>query len=75
MSDHARFTHEHMVRLAGSAVGKIDQLGPRGTTLCTMNEIEAMAALIVAVGALPGCPTDPRRQPYFVENERNSINV
>jgi len=48
------FTPEEMQRLAAKAVHKIDLLGPRGTTLCTMDEIEAMAALLVAHGAL--CP-------------------
>ncbi|SDW75296.1 hypothetical protein SAMN04488041_103145 [Sulfitobacter pontiacus] len=58
-----------MVRLAASGVAKVDLLGPRGTTLCTMDEIEAMAAMIVAAGVLPGHPSDPARQPYFVEVE------
>mgnify|MGYP005843029835 CR=1 FL=1 len=47
-----RFSTEEMRRLAARAVHKIDLLGPRGTTLCTMEEIEAMAALLVARGAL-----------------------
>ena len=48
------FTLADMLRLAGSGVAKIDLMGERGTTLCTMDEIAAMAALIVAAGALPG---------------------
>jgi len=69
-SDPERFSHDEMLKLARSAVNKIDRLGPRGTTLCTMEEIEAMAALIAISGLLPGHPTDPMRQPRFVENER-----
>ena len=42
-----RFSEAEMVRLAASGVAKVDLLGPRGTTLCTMDEIEAMAAMIV----------------------------
>ena len=64
-----RFSEVEMVRLAASGVAKVDLLGPRGTTLCTMDEIEAMAAMIVAAGVLPGHPRDPARQPYFVEVE------
>ncbi|WP_386173183.1 hypothetical protein [Sulfitobacter sp. R86518] len=70
MTDHVkRFSEVEMVRLAASGVAKVDLLGPRGTTLCTMDEIEAMAAMIVAAGVLPGHPADPARQPYFVEVE------
>lgn len=38
-----------MLRLAKSGVHKVDLLGPRGTTLCTMNEIEAMACCLVTL--------------------------
>ena len=47
-----RFTEAEMLRLAAKAVHKIDLLGPRGTTLCTMDEIEAMAGVLVLSGAL-----------------------
>ena len=50
------FTLPEMLRLAASGVAKVDILGERGTTLCSMDEIAAMAALIVATGALPGSP-------------------
>lgn len=46
-------TEEEIHRLAARAVDKIDLLGPRGTTLCSMEEIEAMACLIVLSGVLP----------------------
>ncbi|MCW9041717.1 MAG: hypothetical protein OQK05_00115 [Pseudopelagicola sp.] len=42
-----------MLRLAASGVTKVDLLGPRGTTLCSMDEIEAMAGLIASAGLLP----------------------
>ncbi|WP_339636194.1 hypothetical protein [uncultured Sulfitobacter sp.] len=70
MADPDRFTPETLLRLAASGVAKVDLMGPRGTTLCTMDEIEAMAALIAISGLLPGHPTDAARQPRFVENER-----
>jgi len=47
-----RFTEGEMLRLAAKAVHKIDLLGARGTTLCTMEEIDAMACLLVLSGAL-----------------------
>ncbi|APE43630.1 hypothetical protein BOO69_09545 [Sulfitobacter alexandrii] len=70
MTEDARFKPEELLRLAGSGVAKVDLMGPRGTTLCTMDEIEAMALLIAVSGLLPGRPTDPSRQPRFVETER-----
>ena len=69
------FTTDELVRLTGSAIAKIDLLGPRGTTLCTMDEIEAMAVWIVLTSTLPGHPTDPHRQPYYVEKERSNETI
>ena len=71
MTEPRPFQPDELLRLAGSGVAKVDLMGPRGTTLCTMDEIEAMAALIVLGGLLPGKPTDPARQPRFVETEGN----
>lgn len=48
--DITRFTPEEMIRLAASGVAKVDLLGPRGTTLCSMDEIEAMAAVCALHG-------------------------
>lgn len=56
-----RFTEAEMLRLAAKAVHKIDLLGARGTTLCTMEEIDAMACLLVLSGALQASPEDPRK--------------
>jgi hypothetical protein len=47
------WTTEEMLALAASGVAKVDLLGERGTTLCSMDEIAAMAALIAATGVLP----------------------
>lgn len=70
MTEPRRFTPEEITRLAGSGVAKVDLLGPRGTTPCTVDEIEAMAVLIAMHELLPGTPTDTARQPRFAENER-----
>lgn len=48
-----RWTRDEMERLAARAVHKVDLLGPRGSTLCSMDEIAAMAGLLVISGALP----------------------
>lgn len=55
----ARFSPQRLVQLAARAVHKVDLLGPRGTTLCSMDEIEAMACLLALSGMLPppGEPT------------------
>lgn len=53
MSSPSQFSLAELHRLAASGVHKIDLMGPRGTTLCTMQEIEAMACVIVLSGALP----------------------
>lgn len=70
MSDE-RISLEKLVRLAASGVAKVDLLGPRGTTLCTMDEIEAMAMVIAASGLLPGRPGDPERLPLYPQIEKD----
>lgn len=51
--DITRWDHAEMVRLAASGVAKVDLLGPRGTTLCSMDEIAAMAAVCALAGVGP----------------------
>lgn len=48
-----RMTAQQLYALAARAVVKVDLLGPRGTTLCKMDEIEAIAALLAISGAIP----------------------
>ncbi|MEM9968470.1 MAG: hypothetical protein AAF755_10245 [Pseudomonadota bacterium] len=48
MSDRPRLSRADMHRQAASAIRKIDVWGARGTTLCSIDEIEAMACLIIA---------------------------
>lgn len=47
-----RFAEAEMMRLAASAVHKIDLLGSRGTERCSIDEIDAMACLLVTSGVL-----------------------
>jgi len=53
MKAPTRWTEAQMFALAASGVAKVDLLGERGTTLCTMDEIAAMAAVIALSGAIP----------------------
>ncbi|SEK33468.1 hypothetical protein SAMN05443999_101234 [Roseovarius azorensis] len=55
----ARWSNEEMVRLAASGVAKVDLLGPRGTTLCSMDEIAAMAAVCALNGVGPRLLSTP----------------
>lgn len=67
-----RFSHDEMLRLAASGVHKVDLQGPRGTTLCTMDEIEAMAAVLALSGALPvpGTPESVNETPISNSKEK-----
>ncbi|UWQ93007.1 hypothetical protein K3727_09585 [Rhodobacteraceae bacterium M382] len=56
-----RLTQPEMEARAARAVHKVDLLGLTGTEQCTREEVEAMAALIVAAGILP--PSTPRFKP------------
>lgn len=57
--DPARWSHVAMLRLAASGVAKVDRLGPRGATLCSMDEITAMAAVCALAGVGPNPPSTP----------------
>lgn len=56
-----------MMRLAANGVAKVDLLGPRGTTLCSMDEITAMAGVVALSGLLPppGDPVSVNETPIF----------
>ena len=41
-----RFTRDELIALARSGVTKVDNLGVRGATLCSVQEIVAMAAVL-----------------------------
>lgn len=56
MSDPRPFNHTEMMITAARAVGKIDALGNRGCTLVSVDEISAMACVLVLFGL---CPIPP----------------
>ncbi|MGD1880821.1 MAG: hypothetical protein ACFB11_00685 [Paracoccaceae bacterium] len=45
------------IRRARSAIDKIDRYGHRGITLCSMDEIEAMAIVAATSGLMAPQPT------------------
>ncbi|MDK3072732.1 hypothetical protein QO034_06390 [Sedimentitalea sp. JM2-8] len=67
-----RWTREDLLRLAASGVAKVDLLGPRGTTLCSMDEIAAMAGLLAVSGLLPppGAPDGVNETPKFTTRRK-----
>lgn len=62
-TEPARWTQERMIELAARGVGKVDQMGLRGTTLCSMEEIAAMAALLALLELEPIAPGEPAPVP------------
>jgi hypothetical protein len=49
----APWTEAQMIEMAARAVGKIDMAGVRGVTMCSANEIAAMASVLVLLGLPP----------------------
>lgn len=57
-----RLTSGEMLDRAARGVGKVDLFGRRGTTLVSMDEIEAMACTLASLGLRPiepGTPPNP----------------
>lgn len=58
-------TEREILERAARAIGRIDRDGPRGVTLLSMAEIEAMALALVCLGLVaipPGEPAPARLQ-------------
>jgi len=51
----APWTEAQMIETAARGLGKVDTLGVRGITLCSVDEIAAMAMLLALLG-LPAIP-------------------
>jgi hypothetical protein len=54
---------------ASRALGKIDLYGPRGVTMVSTAEIEAMALLLAAFGLVPTIPGQVAPAQYFNLNQ------
>jgi hypothetical protein len=59
----ARWTQEQMIELAARGLGKVNALGPRGATLCSIDEIVAMAAMLALLELEPIAPGEPAPVP------------
>ncbi|WP_102226899.1 hypothetical protein [Acidimangrovimonas sediminis] len=66
MTDPARFDPAEMLSLASRGVGKVDALGPRGATLVTIEEIEAMAATLACLGLAATPPGEDPPEALFI---------
>lgn len=62
MSEPARHDFNELIVLAAAAVGKVDRFGPRGATLVSRDEIEAMAVLLACLGLTPIPPGTTRAE-------------
>lgn len=54
-----------VLALASSALGKVDLYGRRGVTMLSMDETEAMALLLAALGLKPTRPGEDPPEAYF----------
>ena len=64
-------TNELMTR-AARGLGKIDKFGPRGVTLVSFEEIEAMAGLLACLGLVPIYPGKPAPELRFVTTRKET---
>ncbi|MAU46255.1 MAG: hypothetical protein GOVbin2371_15 [Prokaryotic dsDNA virus sp.] len=48
-----RWTQNEMLILAARGLGKVDRDGPRGATLVSQQEVEAMAGALACFGLVP----------------------
>jgi hypothetical protein len=70
--DLDRLTPARLIELAARGLGKVDTLGPRGATLCSMEEIIAMAGMLDLLGLRairPGEPTPNPLQAFDLGDE------
>ena len=67
----ARLSEAQILRRAATGLGKVDTYGARGVTLVTIDEIEAMAALLAICGLTP-IPPGPETRPasHIIKKER-----
>lgn len=56
MRDESPFELTEMLECASRAIGKVDAWGPRGATLVSAEEIEAMATALVCLGLVATAP-------------------
>lgn len=72
MADPARLTKDELLTRAARGLGKVDQLGQRGITLVTAEEIEAMAGLLALFGLVPIYPGAPAPEELIVQPQKEA---
>ena len=55
-----------IMRRASTALGKVDLYGPRGVTMLSVDETEAMALLLALLGLVPTLPGQDAPAAYFL---------
>lgn len=55
-----------VLRLASRALGKVDLWGRRGVTMLSIDECEAMALLLAALGLIATVPGHPTPATFFI---------
>lgn len=56
-----------VLRLASSALGKVDLWGRRGVTMVSADECEAMAILLAALGLVSTAPGETPPETLFIQ--------
>lgn len=57
---------EAVLARASTALGKVDLYGRRGVTMLSVDETEAMAVLLSALGLIPTAPGKPAPATFFI---------
>lgn len=66
MSAITALTEDQIIARASHALGKVDLYGRRGVTMLSVDETEAMALLLAALGLVPTIPGAPAPAEYFI---------
>lgn len=69
VAEITRLTESQMLRRAATGLGKVDAYGLRGASLISLDEIEAMAALLAICGLTPIAPGPETRPPHITVNK------
>ena len=68
-----RLSEAEIIRLASTALGKVDLHGLRGVTMLSVHETEAMALLLASMGLVPTSPGAPAPAAYFIPPEGETL--
>lgn len=60
---------DQMLARASTAIGKVDLYGPRGLTMISTQEIEAMVLTLAALGLVPTLPGEAAPPAFFLTSE------